>query len=1436
MIKKISFILLLLLLLVSVGAASAADDFNDTIASDDEAIDDTSDLNEVLTSDVNDNEILDSNEYTVNSDNYGTYFDENGQAASFVKSGDTINIDGEISNKNFTFKTPVNVIGASSNNLKNCVFTFNSEASGSNISSLNIANTNNYYYGIFLNGTSNCVIKCCFINNTGASSYAVCLGNGANYNEVINNDLNAYGITYGHGSRSTSPLLVSGSHYNNIANNNITCDDANGIYLSSFSGGPLHGGAATFNNISNNFIKYNVLPTSWSYGIQVMGGNNIIKSNTIIGAYRGISTSGPYNQIIYNRIINITGADYNNPTEESGGELGIVGSLYSVVINNTILNANLQASGAGISVLDNSIVENNYVQISNKGTAIHPQGSNITIKDNNISTQIGAGILYNSHSYNLIVTGNEIISQSGVGVLIQKISSKRMPGNITIRGNYISTGNKYAIDARDADKSSENDITADGNSIPKNRGIVATPEGVFNPTKPVYRFNGKTHIINSSNYDDYFNSNGALDSNISDGDILFFEGEFSNKIIFVNSAVKITGNNPVFYNTTFRLASDGVLIENITIINKKASVLNAWGVLIYKIEGARVSNCTISVDDPNAAYAIYVVESSEIEIINNKLYSSGNYLTYTLLAHTVEDCTFENNTIETWGTGDVYAFETEKCLDGDDNCLDGDTLVIGENCFDGDCLDGNCLDGNHVVQEVYRTYGILMVYSSNNKISGNKVTVTSKLNQTYNTTTSTNSIVGIDLYYNSHNNIFSNNDVYVYGNDNYIYGMGVLGYYTGHDAPEGQGASNNQFINNDIVLNGTYCVEGIIIGDESENTTIISNNVNAQSDCVAYGINLEMSQKSNIYKNNFTLDSQAIYGIEVYDSSNNVINENTFNLNAKQVYGFLLVNAKNNEITSNVIFANGTGEDLTFKNFDSIECGNAGLYLKSNSSYNTIKNNDVTSEIGYALLLDDMAVENAIIENYLDSKEGIGNDAVDNPSNNQVEGNYKYFPDATFSDVTIKYLENGTFELSTDDSELNGAIVDFSVMDEYVGTSVITDGKAKFTHDFKGYTPASYYIVAKLSKENYKITEFSSMLYIENGVLSLEVENVTGAIARNGVFIAYVKNILNDGVSGIVAEFYVIDDGWPNYIGKATSDKDGKLTLVGIIPQIYEDNPKVQVRINNPNNFESVSGNATLTAYKLTSTSIQINSNIYPGGVVGVLKDEKGNLMPNMNVKLVIGGNSYNVNTDSTGSIVLPIVTKGNHDISISFEGNDQYYASKVSSKVNVLPSISENKDSSVYYGNTINYKVRVKGSDGSYAAGNRVTIKINGRAYTVYSDANGYASKSFKLKSGSYTVTAECNGDVVVNKITFKPTLTAKNIVKKKAKKIKFSVKVVDKKGKAVKKKKVTFKIKGKKYTAKTNKKGVATVSIKNLKVGKFTITSSYGGCTIKNTIKIKK
>ena len=1465
MIKKVNFILILLLLLVSISAVSAADELNNTIASDNNDIDEVA-SSDVLTSD--DNEIVTSNSHTITSSNYASYFNSKGDLiSSEVQDGDTIILGDNFEGKNFNFERSLNVRGLENYKLSNCMLTFSGGASASVISNLNIINTKETTYGVFLNGVSNCVVKNCFINNTGASSYAICIANDANYNSIENNSLNTYGITYGHGTRSTSPFLISGAHYNYVANNQISCDDANAIYLSSFAGGPLRGGNSNFNIIFNNTIKYNVLPTSWAYGIQLMGENNIVEKNKVIGAYLGIC-GGKNTTVIDNTIINVTGADFNHPGVSVGGDGAIVCAENSIIRNNIILNAYVISTGGGIVVSDNSIAENNYVQVTNGGgVGIKPQGSNITIRNNTIFTTVGAGVLnYKTQFFNLYVLNNNITSQSGVGVLIQRLSAKKMPGNITVSKNIINTSNPYAIDISEADATMY--YNTQGNIIIGN-SVVKDPSGEYDPSKYNYEFNGAIHTITPENYGNYIDANGGLTSNITDGDILYFSGEFSNQYIYLNKAVKVTGENPIFYNTTFRVSSDGVWIEKLTILNNRAERVNAWGVLIYQVTGATVINCTIDVYDPNAAYTIYALESSQVDIINNTLSSEGNYLTYTILANTIVDSNIINNTIFTNGTGQLYTFEAEHCIDGNQVCPDGNSVCPDGNsvcpdgnsvCPDGNevcpegssvCLEGNSVAGSHVLREVYRTYGILMVYSSDNVVSGNKVRVTSKLNQTYPTYNSTNSIVGIDLYYNSHNNVFSDNDVHVWGNDNYIYGMGVLGYYTTMIAPEGQGAGNNQFIDNNILLNGTYFVTGIIVGSSSENTTLYGNVINAQSNNVSYGVTLEMSKESTIVNNEITLASEIIYGIEIFgtesfNSDYNVIDNNDLELTAKQAYGLVISLSKYNEINSNKVFIVITNEDYEFKNvtsknYDVIIGGNAGLYLRSYSTDNNIEDNNITITNGYAIIIDDVAINNVISNNYLNSSNGTGNDAVNSTVNNTVKDNYAHLVIGTFADVNIKYFENGTFIFETDDANLEGAVVEFiDDLGEIIGTAVISDGKATCTYDFKGFadfTPATYMFSAKVYKENYKITEFNNMVNIADGELFISVSDVEGAVARNAEYTAIVRNAIGSGVEGLLVEFYVIDEGFPVYVGKVTTDGNGIAVLKAEIPKIYGENPQVSAQVNDPDYYESASSYANVTAYWLTDTVMSVNSKVYADGVLAILKDKSGKVLANKQVSVVIGGKTYKLITDSSGSVKLPAVARGTYTISALFDGDNEYYDSKSTVKVTVLPSIVGNKNYNLYYGNVVSYKVRIVGPDGKFVgAGKVVTIKVNGQTYKVSTDKNGYATKSLKLKAGTYTITSEYCGDKVSNKITIKPTLIAKNIAKKKAKKIKFTAKVVDKKGKILKGKKVTFKVKGKKYTAKTNKKGIATVSIKNLKVGKYKISSSYGGCTIYNILTVKK
>ena len=1435
------FLILLLIILVSVSAVSAADDLNMTSSSDDSSLDVENSPEELTSS--SDEEVVASSSHTITKDNYYQYFYTNGNLiSSKVNSGDNIVLEGGFSGVNFTLNKQVNIEGASSSSFSNCVFTFTSGASGSTISDLKISNTKFAHYGIFLNGACNCLIQNCVIRNTGASSYALCLANGANYNNVTGNDLSTYGITYGHGTRSTSPVIVSGSHYNYLANNHVECDDANGIYLSKYDGGPSNGGLSNFNIIFNNTIKYNVLTTSWSFGIQVMGGNNTIESNRIIGAYRGISTAeGKGNKIIGNYIINCTGADYNHPTVESGGEYAIVGSANSIIKNNHIIDAKIISSGSAIFANAGSTVEYNTINVLTAGRGIEAYGSNVVVRNNDITTNTGSGVYHKDESVGLVVDSNIINSNTGIGVLIEHYSRNQMPSYITVINNVISTNNVYAIDASQANKSS---YVIEPNVVYNKK--IKTPEGEIDTSRPIYKFDGVTYNITPENYNEYINENGGLNSLIKEGDTLNFIGTFSDKVIYVNTGVKITGRNPIFYNSTFKVTTGNVWIENLKITNDQANRLNAWGILVYKSIGVTLFNNTISVNDPNAAYAIYVLESECVDVLYNNLYSSGSrYLTYTLLGLSVMDCRFIGNTIVTEGCGEVYGYEPEKCIDGNESCLDGGEACIdgGESCIDGgeSCIDGDdsCIDGAHVVKEIFRTYGILLIYSSNNNVTDNSVCVTSLLNESHATigaNGSSNSLVGIDIYFNSNNNLVSGNTIFVSGKDNYIYGMGVLGVVTGHDSSEG-GSFNNKFIDNDVTLEGTYFTTGFIAGDGSRNTVISGNTFNIASENIAYGITLEMSKSSSIEGNTLTLNSDVIYGIQGYASDFNDISNNEILANGKQAYGIAISNSNSNTITDNTIVSNGTGEEITFRNFDSIEGGNAGVYLKAHSDNNIINNNEITSNKGHAIVVDEVAQGNEIKNNYLSSENGVGNEAIDNTANNAVSDNYKYYFVGNFPDVTVRYLEGSDIVLNLN-NDANSAVVRFYANGVLLGEATVSNGKASLRYTFgKSFVPSSYIIKAVVSKYNFKTEEFESYLTVNKGVLNVVVSDVTVKDGLKANFKAVITNVLGEPVSGFTVQFYRDSVGTTNYYGKAVSNDKG-IASATLTTTYGVKGTKVAAEVTGNDYYETSVGYGKLNMLSKAPVSTTIKTTVYYWGAFITMKDNNGFAVANQPVSVKIGNKVFSLKTNSAGIISLPKVGAGTYNVVVTYNGNSYYGSAKASAKITVKSTITGNKDYSVYYLNTVTYKLRILDNTGKpVGAGKVVSVNLNGKTYSLKTDKNGYVSKAIKFNPGTYTISASYSGYTVKNKITFKPLIISKDLTKKKTKTTKWYVKIVDKNGKILKGRNVVFKINGKTYQAKSSNYGYAIININMaLNYGTHYITSSFCGCTVKNKIIVKR
>ena len=351
-------------------------------------------------------------------------------------------------------------------------------------------------------------------------------------------------------------------------------------------------------------------------------------------------------------------------------------------------------------------------------------------------------------------------------------------------------------------------------------------------------------------------------------------------------------------------------------------------------------------------------------------------------------------------------------------------------------------------------------------------------------------------------------------------------------------------------------------------------------------------------------------------------------------------------------------------------------------------------------------------------------------------------------------------------------------------------------------------------QSEFNITIIKTIIVADDFITYYQSENPFSIVLRdvNG------NPVVNRKVSFIV-------DG-KSYVG--TTDENG---VASSVIKLDKSSYRIDVLFYGDESYFNAS---KILSFDVKSTIDGINSAYISTGVLSVkILNTNGKALQRSQVNIRIDNVDYWLITDNDGLISQSLNLKaGTHTITV----NNLETGETVSKSVTVVAPIMENKDVSMYYGANKYFQVRVYGSDAKpVGSGNIVKIQINGKAYNVKTDSKGYAKLKLSFKANKYTITATYNGFKVSNKVVIKPVLTAKNISKKKAKKIKFSSKLVNTNGKALKGKKITFKINKKTYKAKTNKKGIAKITIKNLKVGKYKITTKYGKSTIKNTIKIK-
>ena len=702
---------------------------------------------------------------------------------------------------------------------------------------------------------------------------------------------------------------------------------------------------ASGNNIivsSNNISVENSNPDdssvyNWNedgnvVAIQNTGQNNIIANNTLksVGSDSILNTG--MNVKILNNTIYTESANCINTTKSN-----------IVIENNTLKGIN----STGVMIFTSRLAEN------------------ITIRANDIASYKSAIVLRGNVSYTLVCDNRINISSGSDAIAVLKYTNRNpiTPShnaiyNNTINGKIVNMTDPSEIERNDTDNGTDNGtgdaggeidegtysdskinttITVVETSIAKGNSIVVhlkdkdgnpicgenvtftilsknyrnTTDGEgkarlqlnadignyamnisfagnddYNPCKVSTKISvsRSQFIVTEDNFYTCFDDNGYLKSEFSDYELIF-KGNFNDKRIILNRPVILSSDDAKLSDSVIKIESDNVVVDGFTIVNSNPGNANdnhRFAILLDNVKNVNVTNNNIQLSSYDNGYGIYLSESSNCSILNNTVKVKANALTFGIMLYDCDKNTLKNNNIFVNGTSKPHLYDSTIKVDS--------SISVDDNEAEG-----------MVIPEVYKTYGIILFYSSSNDIGYNNVSATSGVDKYYTAIKeSTNSIVGIDLYYESNFNKVHNNNVNVTAKDPYLYGLGVLGAETGK---RDQVSTNNSFTDNNILVNGTYYAAGLIAGYNSINTTMARNRISCTSNNVSYGAILEGADYTKFYKNNVSCNSRINYLVEGYDADNSRIQDNHIDYGDKAlvVRAVSLYNSNNNRVTNNSV-------------------------------------------------------------------------------------------------------------------------------------------------------------------------------------------------------------------------------------------------------------------------------------------------------------------------------------------------------------------------------------------------------------------------------------------------------------------------------------------------------------------------------------------------------
>ena len=440
-------------------------------------------------------------------------------------------------------------------------------------------------------------------------------------------------------------------------------------------------------------------------------------------------------------------------------------------------------------------------------------------------------------------------------------------------------------------------------------------------------------------------------------------------------------------------------------------------------------------------------------------------------------------------------------------------------------------------------------------------------------------------------------------------------------------------------------------------------------------------------------------------------------------------------------------------------------------------------------------------------------------------GDDKYGPAKDTTAFDISYKDNTPMEILVPESPVKGNFTAYVVVAKdakgYITvevdgknfTSEINDGIAKF--DISGIDDGKHAVKATYNGDD-KHNANTTTAQVE--VIKDSIPDVK--VSQNG------KNIVVDNLPSDAQGNVTIIIG-----GKELSAPVVNGSANIYCPDLLLGLQNIEVIYEGDNKYSSQNYQKEINIVNAVIITAPVVEKYYSGTerFYVYLEDFYGVKIANASVSITINDVTYNRTTNENGTASIALNLNSMHyPIFVSFNGNEEFNATTVTSAVLINPTIYGNDVVKVFRNGT-QYWALFLDAKGNPLVNTTVSFNINGVFYNRTTNATGWAKLNLNLEKGTYILTAvnpvtheqATNSVVVISLI-----VENHNLFKYYRNDSQFVVKILADDGNPVGAgEKVRFNIHGVLYERLTDENGYAKLSI-NLPPGDYIITAYYKDC----------